>query len=264
VQVADPNYKAPRVGTRGSAVDYSVPDRFGYRGPQRMENVGSQKLLNNPKGLDAYALVGSPRTATTTDPNAGKVWALKGPDGKLYYQGQGFNYDETYDTGEKSGGFGDDFYGGISKSVTDLGNVDITDQYNKARENLQYALARQGISASSAANQGVTDVEAAKTKAQGDLALQANDAASQVRSAVDQERAAAISQLYATEDPTLAANTAMSKAQNITADKPGYSGLGDIFGSVIQGFGNIYNATRGANAGYGYQKQPSALSASGH
>ncbi len=194
----------------------------------------------------------------------GKVWAVRGPDGQLHYQGQNFAYDTSYDTGQKSGGFGDDFYGGISKAVTDLGNVDIQDQYGKARENLQYALARQGISSSSAANQGVTDVEAARTKARGDLALQAQDAASQVRSQVDQEKAAAISQLYATEDPTLAANTALSKAQNITADKPAYSGLGDIFGQVINGFGNVMSAVRnGSSNYYSANKSPSARGAGG-
>jgi hypothetical protein len=136
-----------------------------------------------------------------------------------------------------------------------LGNVDIGDQYGKARENLQYALARQGLTSSSAANQGVADLEGAKAKAQGDLNLQAQDAATKVRQQVDQEKQAAISQLYATEDPSLAANTALSKSATILADKPNYNSLGDIFGSVIQGFGNVLGAGR-ASGYFGGAKSP--------
>lgn len=227
-----------------------------------MENVGSNKAVGNPEGKDYWMPVqnAAGRTATGA-PGGGQVWAIKGPDGKIYYQGDAVTYADQVDTGKRTGGFGDEFYGGIGKAVTDLGTTDITDQYNKARENLQYALARQGITTSSMANQGATDVEKAKAKAQGDLALQAKDAESQVRSQVDAERQAAISQLYATEDPTIAANTALTKAQNIRADQPDYNSLGDIFGSVINAFGNVGSAARAA--GFGYQKSPSARSASG-
>jgi hypothetical protein len=222
-------------------------------------NQGSGGGVGVP--LDIAAAAGGGAAAQQ---GPGKVWAVRGPDGQLHYQGQNFDYDTSYDTGQRTGGFGEDFYSGISRKVMDLGNVDITDQYNKARENLQYALARQGLSSSSAANQGVADTEAAKAKAQGDLSLQAQDAATQVRSQVDQEKQAALAQLYATEDPSLSANTALGKATNIRADQPAYSGLGDIFGSVIQGFGNVYSAARNAGGGYfAGNKSPSVRPAGG-
>ena len=290
IQVDDPNWKpagAAAAAPLGSAVNAAgltqraraVPGSLGGKtttgaaasGPNY---GGTPQIPGQPyisagtnNGRDETVMAGYGGAAgggSTAAQGPGKVWAIRGPDGQLHYQGQGFNVDSQYDTGQRSGGFGDDFYSGISKKVMDLGNVDITDQYNKARENLQYALARQGLSSSSAANQGVADTEAAKAKAQGDLSLQATDAANHVRSQVDQEKQAALAQLYATEDPSLSANTALGKATNIRADQPAYSGLGDIFGSVIQGFGNVYNAARSAGSGYfAGNKSPQARGAGG-
>ena len=191
----------------------------------------------------------------------GQVWAVKGPDGKIYYQGDDLNYNTQTQTGT-SGGFDQAFYDKFAADYVKPGNQDISDQYNTARENLQYALARQGLSSSSAGNQGSTDLVAAKKKASGDLTLQAQQAVGNVKDQIANEKAAAISQLYATEDPTLAANTALSKSQNITANAPSYSGLGDIFGKVIGGFGNVLNAAK--SSGYfSNNRTPYAQSAKG-
>jgi hypothetical protein len=266
IQVDDPNYKAPTAtGAVGGGTPATVTAKKTGLSSNLGTGYGDVGGTTWNKDAPTYGQSATSQTAgQAAQGGPNKVWAFKDGAGNIIYQGQDFSYDTEYDTGQRKGGFDDAFYEGIAQDVRNLGNEDIGDQYDKARENLQYALARQGISSSSAGNQGAVDVEAAKTKAQGDLDLQAQDAKAQVKSAVDQEKQAAISQLYATEDPTLAANTATSKFQNIQADRPAYSGLGDIFGSVIGGFGNVYNAARNSGwGGFGQQVQPKALGAGG-
>ena len=225
-------------------------------------------------GAEAKLMTGLPEGFTVSKrPGASKLpdifrgkaqpdspWGLLDAAGNWYGKGDVLNYTGKKMTG-RTGGFDDSFYAGIRKNVTDLGNLDISDQYNRARENLQYALARQGLTTSSVGNRATADVEKARAKAQGDLALQAQGAEAKVRGNVDAEKNAAISQLYATEDPTLAANTSLAKQATILADKPNYDTLGNIFQTALGGFGNIIQAAR--QGGGGTYATPYAQAAGG-
>jgi hypothetical protein len=216
-------------------------------------------ISTNPNVLSSATT----RSMAGTPGTPGSVgYTIVGPDGKVYHQGDTINYNEAYDTGQKTGGFGDDFYKNIAANVTKSGELDINDQYNKARTNLLYATARQGLGTSGAADQGVADILTSKGKAETDLANQAADAANQVRSQVASEKQAALTQLYATGDPTVAANTALTNATNIRANKPQYNSLGDIFSGILQGFGTIrnsgYGGFLGSMGGAGGSTSPSA------
>jgi hypothetical protein len=234
----------PVMGTRDQAFDWST----ATPGSSALPSGYSWTQVKDPASQAASYGFLSGRAGGSPTPNTPASWRVTGPGGQTYSQGQAFSAPTQYDTGQRTGGFTDDFYNGIAKNITDLGNVDINQQYNKARENLMYALSRQGLSQSGAGNQGAADIETAKTKAQGDLGIQAQAAVGQVKDNVATQKAAAEQNLYATEDPTEAADTATSKFASISANKPTYNPMGDIFNNIIGGFGGAYSAAK--NAGY--------------
>lgn len=139
-------------------------------------------------------------------------------------------------------GIPESYFTGVSDQIKTLGTSDLTSQFNKARENLQYALARSGMLGSSVANSGMTDITTARDEGAAKIGMQAASAAQKMRQQTQQEKQAAMSQLYATENPDLAANTAMTGRTLIMQDKPQYSPIGDIFGAILGGL----------NAGIGY------------
>lgn len=245
----------------------NVPQTFDWTTFKAPSSGAEAKLMSGiPEGFTVAKKGGGktviPRTIGGLPATGNESpWGLLDAAGNWYAPGSTINYVGKKMTG-RTGGFDDSFYAGIRQNVTNLGNLDISDQYNRARENLQYALARQGLTTSSVANRATSDVLAAKAKAEGDLALQAKAAEAKVRGNVDAEKNAAISQLYATEDPTLAANTSLAKQATILADKPNYDTLGNIFQTALGGFGNIISAARGSGGG-GTYATPYAQAAGG-
>lgn len=129
--------------------------------------------------------------------------------------------------------FRPEYFQGVEDNVKTLGTSDLNKQFAKARESLMFALARSGMLSSSVANQGAVDLATQNNEGAAKIDLQAKDASTRIRSSVEQERAGAISQLYATENPDLAANTANARSALILQDKPQYNPLGDIFAGVV-------------------------------
>lgn len=152
------------------------------------------------------------------------------------------------------GGIGDDYYSGISRAILEAGAGDLNDQYAKARENLQYSLARSGMLSSSAATAADAGLNAARDEANAKVALQADQQKTRLRQQTAQEKQTAMQQLYATENPDLAANTALTGKSLIMSDKPSYNPIGDIFGSLINTFAN----------GVGYANRQSAQGMTGN
>lgn len=135
-------------------------------------------------------------------------------------------------------GIPDTYYDGVADNIKTLGTSDLTSQFNKARENLQYQLARSGLLGSSVANQGQTDIVTARDEGAAKIGTQAAQAAQKLRQQTQQEKQAATSQLYATENPDLAANTALTGRTLIMQEKPSYSPIGDVFGALLSGIGS--------------------------
>lgn len=139
--------------------------------------------------------------------------------------------------------FQPEYFQGVEDNVKTLGMSDLNKQFAKARESLMFALARSGMLTSSVANQGSVDLATQNNESAAKIDLQARDAATKVRSGVESERAGAISQLYATENPDLAANTANARSALIMQDKPTYNPLGDIFAGVVGAYDNYRKGT---------------------
>lgn len=218
--------------------------------------ANAQVYTGGDSGRDAGGLVwtgtsGARGGAGSAVPGGGQVWAIRGPDGQIHYQGQGFNYDASYDTGGRTGGFDDSFYDKFKQGILDYYMPQVQDQYGDAKNELTYRLARAGTLNSSAAATEVADLSKQNDLNRANILNQADKGAADLRSQVATERAKAESQLYATEDPTTSANQALAAVRNISLEQPALSPLGKIFdlasvggANFLQGYRNQTNANK--------------------
>ncbi|UUJ74518.1 hypothetical protein [Microcystis phage Mae-Yong1326-1] len=139
-------------------------------------------------------------------------------------------------------GFDDNFFAGRRQAVLDYYEPELTKQFNDARRQMEFALARAGLTKSSEAGRQMGNLNDRFQVASADVARRAEDAVSRLRADVDNQRAGVISQLEATADPSGAANAALSRSKVLQGARIGFDPLGDIFagaagtiGSVVQG-----------------------------
>lgn len=124
--------------------------------------------------------------------------------------------------------FGKDFYDKRAKAFVDTAMPQLNDQLAKTKDELQYNLARSGLTDSSVrtANEGELQRQMDVNKA--DVAGKGLDFANLARQQVEQNRTDLIGQLNATGDATSAAQGALSRA-SIAAGQPSISPLGMMF-----------------------------------
>jgi hypothetical protein len=151
---------------------------------------------------------------------------------------------EKYDTGKRKGGFGDDFFNKFRDAITGYYMPDVAEQYGDAKDELTYRLARAGTLRSSGAIGEQADLASQNVKNEAEVRSKADTAVGGLKDRVASERSKAESQLYATEDPNVAANQALAAVENISATKPDLTPLGAIFDIATIG---------GAGAASGYQ-----------
>lgn len=183
---------------------------------------------------------GSPATAGTSK------WVVVGPDGKEHEIGENVQGSEQYFTGRTSGGIDDSFYNDYKGGVLDYYMPQVQEKYKDAGDELTYRLARAGLLRSSMANTETADLSKQNDLNEAKVRNDADKATADLKSRVASEKAKAESQLYATENPDVAANQATAAINNITAETPDLSPLGDIFSVAAVG---------GANALKSYQTQ---------
>ena len=165
------------------------------------------------------------------------------PTAKIFYQGDALT--TQTDTGATSGGFDDAFYNKYKQSVLDYYMPQVQDQYKKAQEQATYGLGRSGNLRSSAANTLVADLAKQNALNEAGVRSQADTASGDLRSQVASEENKAVSQLYATEDPEVAANTALSSVRDISLKQPDLSPLSALFNVATIGGANIYKGYQG-------------------
>ncbi len=205
-----------------------------------------------PQGVGTRGNVFSPPSTaqgSTADPNGGKVWALKDASGKLYYSGDPLTYTSKVDTGQRTGGFGDDFYNAYKQKYLDYYMPDEEKQYDEAQRDLRYNLARSGNLASSVAGDKFGDLAYNDAIQKAQITSQANSAEGDLKTSVLNQKQALINQLYSTEDPTLTANLAQSAANGLQLKDPTLSPLSSLFGSALTAVGS-------AAANYGSPYSP--------
>lgn len=257
---------SPVMGTRDAMINYNqnkLPDGWKVAARDVTTETPGQWVSNGATGDAAFEYWQAPIV------NAMKKYGIYDAAGNLQSAEADKTDDlhwagtlpgkETYDTGQREGGIPESYYQGVADNIKTLGAQDLTSQFNRARENLQYALARSGLLVSSAANDGIADLKTANDEGAGKIGIQATQAVQKQRQQVQQEKAGAINQLYATQNPDLAANNAMSNRMLMMQDKPSYSPIGDIFGAVLGGFGSGLGYVNNVNAGKVTPNAPSSF-----
>lgn len=192
-----------------------------------------------------------------------QIWALKDAKGNVFYRGQPLTYNTPVNdpaTGqpEKTGGFDDAFYNNYKQGILDYYMPQVDKQMADATKELTYRLARAGTLTSSAANTATADLGTQYQNNLTGIRNQADTAAGDLRTKTAAEEQKAIQQLYATEDPTLATNTASESVRNLELNQPAPSTpLGQIFNIATVGAGNLmkginaYNTSNLYNQAFG-------------
>jgi hypothetical protein len=214
-------------------------------GTTNAENSGYSAGGGNAGRATSYG-GSSGTTGTTSTPGR---WYVKDAAGNTYEVGSTLpGADEQVFTGRTTGGISEDFFKEYQTGVEDYLLPQVAEQYADAQEKETYDFARAGTSKSSAAVTEAADLAKQNVENEAEVRKTADIATGDLRDRVEAEKAKAIAQVYATEDPTIAENQALTAVKNITNDTPDISALGKVFETALIG---------GANALTGYKNQQS-------
>jgi len=106
---------------------------------------------------------------------------------------------EQYDTGQRSGGFGDDFFTNYRNSIFNNLNPQINEQSEDAKRNLLFSLDNAGLMGSTEVDRGLAKWQKQKDTALADAGSKADQAAGDLRNRVNKERENLLAQIFATE-----------------------------------------------------------------
>ncbi len=134
-------------------------------------------------------------------------------------------------------GFDDNFYNNIAKQYTDYANPQLDTQYQQALKQLTYALARSGISSSSAAGAEQTNLDKQYNQYRTDVASQGQQEEAAARSNNSNTRNTLVNQLINTQDQAGAGAQATSDAA-LASKPPTFSPVGNFAFQMSQGLQN--------------------------
>lgn len=186
--------------------------------------------------------------------NPSGAWGIKDAAGNWHARGSAFNYDKATPTGQTTGGFGDDFFNNYRQSYEDLNNPEEQRQYDQARTSLTYNLARSGLLNSSLAATKTGELAYQDALQKAKIVSDADSQTAQFRQNVLSQKQAAINQLYATEDPSLAANLAQNSAKGLQLQQPQLTPGASLFAPALSAVGS-YIAGQTSPYGNYYQQQ---------
>jgi hypothetical protein len=157
--------------------------------------------------------------------------------------------------------FGDPFYEKYRKAELDFTMPQLETQYDTAKSGLTYDLARAGTLRSSMAGYAQSELEKQNAVNEGSIRAKADTDTAELRKSIAAQQNQAYNQLYATEDPTVAANTAASSVANAQLTQPNTGALGDLFKPIAIGLGSAlapvygqYETNRQLNSNTGRQQ----------
>lgn len=130
--------------------------------------------------------------------------------------------------------FDDKFYGQLRQAQLDTMLPSVRDQFDRAREQLTYALARGGQLNSSVAAQRMARLTRDRDLTLSKVDSAAEQAVKQQKRDVESEREALIMQLQATADPMNTANQARMRAESLSIGQP-MADVGILFQNATAG-----------------------------
>ena len=156
-------------------------------------------------------------------------------------------------------GFDDKYYSNYATANNEFAMPQAEKQYKEAQDELTFRLARAGTLNSSMAATNTADLARQNSLARAQVLSQGDSAAAALRNRVAQEKGALQQQLYATSDPDMAANAALTSSKGLGNDQPSYSPLGQLFTVATIGAGNFMQGMNSSQAykqafGGGYQQ----------
>lgn len=130
-------------------------------------------------------------------------------------------------------GFDDSYYNNIRSGYEAYTKPQIDREYGRTKDKVRFGLARGGLLESSAAAREFADLDTTFDAARVDASARANDLVANRRSQVEQNRANVTSQLYASENPEIALQSAQ-RASSSLQTAPAFEPISDILSQAAQ------------------------------
>jgi hypothetical protein len=142
--------------------------------------------------------------------------------------------------------FTPEYYSNIEGKYGDYANPQIDREYANTKDKVRFGLARSGLLDSSAGAKEFADLDVTFDAARTDAAARGKDLAANRRSQVEQNRGSVVSQLYASENPEIALQSAQRATQALN-QVPSFEPVSDIIATAAQFASRDY-----VNRQYGY------------
>lgn len=155
--------------------------------------------------------------------------------------------DRQFDLFKKDPAFFDRYRYGI----TDYYRPQIDKQYSDAKRGLTFQLADAGTLRSTAAADATADLANQNDMNLASMNAKADSALGDLRNQIASNKDTAINQLMSTEDPSVAANTALNSIATVQLAKPDLSPLGALFQQAAIGGANAVKSWQQGGGGAG-------------
>ena len=140
---------------------------------------------------------------------------------------------------EQVEGIDQTFYDNFKNAITGYYRPEVDLQYGEAQSANLFDLARRGLLKSSQAVDNASELVREKALADAQVTANAENQTAGLRTDMSRAQQNALGLLQATEDPTTAANSALTEVNAITSRAPQFSPLGDLFSAAARGY-NAY------------------------
>lgn len=162
------------------------------------------------------------------------------------------------EAGESTGvAFNDDFFNARGQAYRDWATPQVEDQWADTRRELEFWLARRGLTNSTVAADRYADAETEYGRVRQGIDDEANNLAASARTDVANARAGAVSALTASNDPTAGLSVARDRVGALST-QPTFSPLGTLFANTLGSIGagaagvrDIRDANREQTGGVG-------------
>ena len=220
--------------------DGGIPTVTRVAGTTTKAPAGMSQLAPTGLGAGGAKTPGNAFLASNMSPSGGlsDMYSVSRTPDTFTVGGKSFGSEaeaNAYAESMRTGGFGDAFFNKQRQAYLDYARPQVDDAMGKAREQLTYALARNGTIDSSIRTSQNADLQKEYDKNILQVTDKANEYSTNARNSVEDARANLISTLQITGDNVGASNAAMARAKALAAT-PSYDPIGQLFGDWTAGY----------------------------